>query len=141
MTDAVERVGAALVFGSMLLNVAWALGETIGAPAAASHLPGHERRRAVLLLAAAMLVTLGPVLMLRSLRPTLGRRRAVSSTGISRRRAGHVEQLLAERLVANLGHADARVGQHAQRVGRKADADGRSLAVRQRRRPSLRTSA
>src|SRR5262249_35391193 len=36
MTDAIERIGAALVFGSMLLNLAWALGETIGAPAAAS---------------------------------------------------------------------------------------------------------
>jgi MFS family permease len=36
MTDAIERVGAALAFGSMLFNLAWATGETIGAPAAAS---------------------------------------------------------------------------------------------------------
>ena len=36
MTDAIERIGAALVFGSMLLNLAWATGETIGAPAAAN---------------------------------------------------------------------------------------------------------
>jgi predicted MFS family arabinose efflux permease len=36
MTDAIERVGAALAFGSMLFNLAWAAGETIGAPAAAS---------------------------------------------------------------------------------------------------------
>jgi predicted MFS family arabinose efflux permease len=36
MTDAIERMGAALAFGSMLFNLAWAIGETIGAPAAAS---------------------------------------------------------------------------------------------------------
>ncbi len=36
MTDAIERIGAALAFGSMLFNLAWATGETIGAPAAAS---------------------------------------------------------------------------------------------------------
>ena len=36
MTDAIERIGAALAFGSMLFNLAWAIGETIGAPAAAS---------------------------------------------------------------------------------------------------------
>ena len=36
MTVAIERVGAALAFGTMLFNLAWATGETIGAPAAAS---------------------------------------------------------------------------------------------------------
>ena len=69
MTDAVEHVGAALVFASMLLNLAWALGETIGAPAAAVISRATSDAVPFLLLAAAMLVTLGPVLMLRSLRP------------------------------------------------------------------------
>lgn len=36
MTDAIEHVGASLAFASMLFNLAWAFGETIGAPAAAS---------------------------------------------------------------------------------------------------------
>jgi predicted MFS family arabinose efflux permease len=69
MTDTVERIGAALVFASMLLNLAWALGETIGAPAAAVISRTTSDAVPILLLAAAMLVTLVPVLMLRSLRP------------------------------------------------------------------------
>lgn len=36
MTDAIEQAGASLAFASMLFNLAWAFGETIGAPAAAS---------------------------------------------------------------------------------------------------------
>ena len=36
MTDASERVGVPLVMTTMLLNLAWAFGETIGAPAAAT---------------------------------------------------------------------------------------------------------
>jgi predicted MFS family arabinose efflux permease len=36
MTDAIEHVGASLAFATMLFNLAWAFGETIGAPAAAS---------------------------------------------------------------------------------------------------------
>jgi predicted MFS family arabinose efflux permease len=69
MTDAVEDLGAALVFASMLLNVAWALGETIGAPAAAVLSRATNDAVPFLLLAAAMLLTLFPVLMLRSLKP------------------------------------------------------------------------
>jgi predicted MFS family arabinose efflux permease len=69
MTDAVEHVGAALVFASMLLNLAWALGETIGAPTAAVISRATSDAVPLLLLAAAVLLTLVPVLMLRSLRP------------------------------------------------------------------------
>jgi predicted MFS family arabinose efflux permease len=69
MTDAVEQVGAALVLASMLLNVAWALGETIGAPVAAVLSRATSDAVPLALLAAAMLLTLVPVLMLRSLRP------------------------------------------------------------------------
>ncbi|MBV9000330.1 MAG: MFS transporter [Solirubrobacterales bacterium] len=69
MTDAVEHVGAALVLASMLLNLAWALGETIGAPAAAVLSRATSDAVPFLVLAAAMLLTLGPVLMLPSLRP------------------------------------------------------------------------
>jgi MFS family permease len=69
MTDAVEQVGAALVFASMLLNLAWALGETIGAPAAAVISRATSDTVPISLLAAAILLTLLPVLMLRSLRP------------------------------------------------------------------------
>jgi predicted MFS family arabinose efflux permease len=66
MTDAVERAGAALAFGSMLLNVAWSLGETIGAPAAAGLSHATSDAVPLLVLAAAMLLTLGPVLLAKS---------------------------------------------------------------------------
>jgi MFS family permease len=61
MTDAIERVGAALVVGSMLLNLAWSLGETIGAPAAASLSRATSDTVPLALLAAAMLLTLAVV--------------------------------------------------------------------------------
>lgn len=67
ITDAVERIGAALAFGSMLLNLAWAMGETIGAPAAASLSRATSDALPLVLLAAGMLLTLGPVLLVRSL--------------------------------------------------------------------------
>jgi predicted MFS family arabinose efflux permease len=68
MTDAVERIGAALAFGSMLLNVAWSLGEMIGAPAAASLSRASSDTVPLVLIAAAMLVTLGIVLRARAAR-------------------------------------------------------------------------
>jgi MFS family permease len=58
MTAAIERIGAALVFGSMLLNLAWALGETIGAPAAASVSRATSDAVPLVALAALMLATL-----------------------------------------------------------------------------------
>jgi MFS family permease len=65
MTDAVDQLGAALAFGTMLLNLAWAIGETIGAPAAASlsHVTSDAVPLAVL--AAAMVLTLRPVLRIK----------------------------------------------------------------------------
>jgi predicted MFS family arabinose efflux permease len=66
MTDAIERIGAALVFGSMLLNLAWAIGETIGAPAAASLSRATSDAVPLVALAALMLVTLVPVVRARS---------------------------------------------------------------------------
>jgi MFS family permease len=66
MTDAVDRIGAALAFGSMLLNLAWAMGETIGAPAAATLSRATSDAVPLLLLAGAMLLTLVPVLWVRS---------------------------------------------------------------------------
>jgi len=65
-TDAIERIGAALAFGSMLFNLAWATGETIGAPAAASLSLATSDRVPLAALAALMLATLVPVLLARS---------------------------------------------------------------------------
>ena len=65
MTDATERMGVALVFASMMLNIAWALGETIGAPAAATVSQATSDAVPFTLLAAIMLVTLVPVLRAR----------------------------------------------------------------------------
>lgn len=61
MTDAIERVGAALAFGSMLFNLAWATGETIGAPAAASVSRATSDAVPLAALAALMLATLAVV--------------------------------------------------------------------------------
>jgi MFS family permease len=61
MTDAIERVGAALAFGSMLFNLAWATGETIGAPAAASLSRATSDAVPLAALAALMLATLAVV--------------------------------------------------------------------------------
>ena len=58
MTDAIERIGAALAFGSMLVNLAWAIGETIGAPAAASVSRATSDAVPLAALAALMLATL-----------------------------------------------------------------------------------
>jgi MFS family permease len=58
MTDAIERIGAALVFGSMLLNLAWAAGETIGAPVAASVSRATSDAVPLAALAALMMATL-----------------------------------------------------------------------------------
>jgi len=66
MTDAIERIGAALAFGSMLFNLAWATGETIGAPAAASVSRATSDAVPLAALAALMVATLVAVLLARS---------------------------------------------------------------------------
>jgi MFS family permease len=66
MTDALEQIGAALAVGTMLFNLAWGLGETIGAPAAATLSRATSDAVPLSLLAAAMLLTLWPVLRARS---------------------------------------------------------------------------
>jgi predicted MFS family arabinose efflux permease len=58
MTEAIERIGAALAFGSMLFNLAWATGETIGAPAAATVARATSDAVPLAALAALMLATL-----------------------------------------------------------------------------------
>jgi MFS family permease len=65
ITDSAERMGAAVAFGTMLLNLAWAMGETIGAPAAANLSQATGDAVPLVLLAAIMLVTLRPVLRAR----------------------------------------------------------------------------
>ncbi|MFZ0977110.1 MAG: MFS transporter [Solirubrobacteraceae bacterium] len=65
MTDAIERVGAALAFGSMLFNLAWATGETIGAPVAASVSRATSDAVPLAALAAVMLATLVAVVLAR----------------------------------------------------------------------------
>jgi hypothetical protein len=62
MTDATERMGVALVFAAMGLNIAWALGETIGAPTAATVSQATSDAVPFTMLALIMLVTLVPVI-------------------------------------------------------------------------------
>jgi MFS family permease len=88
MTDAVERVGAALAFGTMLLNVAWAIGETVGAPAAATLSRATSDAVPLVLLSAAMLLTAVPVLLARRRRsdaPRAAAARGAISTSVSGR--------------------------------------------------------
>lgn len=72
MADAIEQIGASLAFGTMLLNLAWAMGETVGAPAAATISRATSDAVPLLLLAGAMLLTLWPLLQLRSRRTAGG---------------------------------------------------------------------
>jgi predicted MFS family arabinose efflux permease len=62
ITDAAERAGIPVVVATLLLNLAWATGETIGAPAAASISQATSDAVPLLLLAALMVITLVPVL-------------------------------------------------------------------------------
>jgi MFS family permease len=61
ITEAAERAGIALAVATMLLNLAWATGETIGAPVAASLSQATSDAVPLLILAAIMVLTLIPV--------------------------------------------------------------------------------
>jgi MFS family permease len=61
ITDAAERAGIAVAFVSMMLNLAWATGEVVGAPAAATISQVTSDTVPMLLLSAIMLVTVIPV--------------------------------------------------------------------------------
>jgi MFS family permease len=73
VTDAIEQVGAALAFGSMLFNLAWAVGETIGAPASASASRFSSDAVPLAVLAALMLATLAVSSRRRWSRPAAAR--------------------------------------------------------------------
>jgi MFS family permease len=61
MTEASERVGVPLVVATMLLNLAWAFGEMVGAPAAADIAQATSDAVPLVILSAVMAVTLVPV--------------------------------------------------------------------------------
>jgi MFS family permease len=65
ITDAAERLGVPLVLATMMLNLAWAVGETIGAPAAANLSQATSDAMPLLILSAIMVVTLWPVIKAR----------------------------------------------------------------------------
>lgn len=65
ITDSAERMGVAIALATMMLNLAWALGETIGAPAAASISQATSDTVPLLLIALSMVVTLPIVVWVR----------------------------------------------------------------------------
>jgi predicted MFS family arabinose efflux permease len=65
LTDAMERIGAAVAFGTMLFNLAYAIGEAVGAPGAATLSRATSDAVPLVLLAASMLLTILPVLLAR----------------------------------------------------------------------------
>ncbi len=69
MTDASERSEIALVITTMMFTLAWAFGEAVGAPAAASLAHATNEAAPILLLAGAMILTLWPVLKVRLTSP------------------------------------------------------------------------
>jgi MFS family permease len=74
MTESAEAVGIALVLVTTLGNLAYATGETIGAPVAAGLSQATSDAVPILLLAALMLITLWPVSRIRrARRPGAGR--------------------------------------------------------------------
>jgi MFS family permease len=86
MTESAEAAGIALVLVTTLGNLAYATGETIGAPVAAGLSQATSDAVPILLLAALMLITLWPVSRIRSARPDAGREHEAArqpSTGSS----------------------------------------------------------
>jgi DHA1 family multidrug resistance protein-like MFS transporter len=71
ITESAERAGIALAVATMLLNLAWATGETIGAPAAASLSQASSDAVPLLVLSAIMVLTLVPVIRARMFGPSL----------------------------------------------------------------------
>jgi MFS family permease len=65
MTDSAEKLGIPLAVATMLLNLAWALGEVIGAPAAANLSQATTDAIPLLALSAIMVLTLRPVISAR----------------------------------------------------------------------------
>ncbi len=65
ITDTSERLGIPLVVATMLLNLAWAFGEVIGAPAAANLSQATSDAVPLLALSAIMVLTLRPVIKAR----------------------------------------------------------------------------
>jgi hypothetical protein len=65
ITDAAERLGLAVVVASTLLNLAWASGEMLGAPAAASLSQATSDAVPIVILAVIMGLTLVPVVRAR----------------------------------------------------------------------------
>lgn len=61
LTDAAERSAASVAIATMVLNLAWATGETVGAPTAAAVAHATSDAVPLLLLAAVMVVTLRAV--------------------------------------------------------------------------------
>ena len=65
ITDSAERLGIPLAVATMMLNLAWAVGEVIGAPAAANASQATTDAVPLLALSAIMVLTLRPVLRTR----------------------------------------------------------------------------
>jgi MFS family permease len=65
MTESTERAGIALVMATTLVNLAYATGETIGAPVAASLAQATSDAVPILLISSLMLLTLRPVIAAR----------------------------------------------------------------------------
>jgi len=65
MTDSAERLGIPLAVATMMLNLAWATGEVVGAPAAANLSQATSDAVPLLALSAIMVLTLRPVIKAR----------------------------------------------------------------------------
>lgn len=65
ITDTAERIGIPLAVATMMLNLAWAVGEVIGAPAAANLSQATTDAVPLLALSAIMVLTLRPVIRAR----------------------------------------------------------------------------
>ncbi|HTU94401.1 MAG TPA: MFS transporter [Solirubrobacteraceae bacterium] len=70
ITDTSERLGIPLVVATMMLNLAWAVGEVIGAPAAANLSQATSDTVPLLALSAIMVLTLRPVIRARLTAPS-----------------------------------------------------------------------
>jgi MFS family permease len=80
LTDAAERLGVAIVVATVMFNLAWAVGEVVGAPTAATVAQLTSDTVALLMISAVMLATLAVVLSTGLIRNTTSASVAASLT-------------------------------------------------------------
>jgi MFS family permease len=100
ITDTAERLGIPLTVATMMLNLAWAMGEVIGAPAAANLSQATSDAVPLLVLSAIMVLTLRPVIKARLTRAAPQRAQGAPTAAADAAWAGADGSLAADHIPA-----------------------------------------